>query len=352
MNRYRIELFNRTDMSYSGMAECSEPDINVDYLVASQSKVTCPGEVIASNGDFAQIRINGKIYFQGIVVDANFDDVRTEITLKQLSEVLNTEAFADVELLKEQTIEEWMTDVLYGLFKGSDDFENLPNFVVIRQSSTNGTHTASDNGIYNVFDLAVSFFKVYGVILDFDFDYMTKTVKCTMHGTSVSDYSYDLNVSDVLEYEIQSSLSTDSPNKMVIQESENPANVITYYWHPTEFSGTIDTDSTTNRVIPVKTRCEVVQVGEEETFEDVSYTSAENTLYSSRYDDLITATVRADSALFNDWQIGQLFTLYANGKTYHTMLTGIHKSSMSSITLTFGYVRKRLTQILKMKGMV
>lgn len=352
MNRYRIELFNRTDMSFSGMAECSEPDINIDYLVSSQSKVSCPGEIIASNGDFAQIRINGKIYYQGIVVDANFDGVRTEITLNQMSEVLKTETFADVELLKTQTIEQWMSDILNGLFHGTDASENLPNFLIVRQSSTNGTHTASDKGIYNVYDLAVSFFKVYGVILDFDFDYMTRTVTCTMHSVSDVTYSYDLNVTDVLEYEIQSSLSSDSPNKMVIVDQDDTSNTITYYWHPTEFSGTIDTDSSTNRVIPVKTKCETVQVGEGETFADASYNAAENALYSSRYDDLISATVRADSVLFSDWQIGQLFTLYANGKEYHTMLTGIHKDSMSSIQLTFGYVRKRLTQILKMKGQV
>lgn len=352
MNRYRIELFTRTGMAFSGMAECSEPDINIDYLVSSQSKVTCPGEVVASNGDFAQIKINGKEYFQGIVVDANFDGIRTEITLNQMSEVLNTEVFADVELLKTQSIEEWMTNILNGLFKGSDESENLPNFIVIRQSSTSGTHAASDKGIYNVYDLAVSFFKVYGVILDFSFDYMTKTVTCTIHSVSDTTYKYDLNVSDVLEYEIQSSLSNDSPNKMVIVDENDSTNTVTYYWHPTEFSGTIDTDSTTNRVIPVKTRCETVQVGEDETFSDVAYASAENTLYSSRYDDLISATVRADSMLFGDWHIGQLFTLYANDKEYHTMLTGIHKDSMSSIQLTFGYVRKRLTQILKMKGTV
>lgn len=352
MNRYRIEIFNRTGMTFASMTECGEPDINIDYLVSAQSKVTCPKEVVANNGDFAQVRINGKIYYQGIVVDANYDGTRTEITLNQMTEVLQTEVFADVELLKTETIEEWLEDILNGVFKGSDESENLPNFLIIRQSSTNGTHAASDKGTYNLYDLAVSFFKVYGVLLDFDFDYMTKTVTCTMRSVSDTSYSFDLSVSDVLSYEIQSSLTQDAPNKMIIKEEDNLTNSITYYWHPTEFSGTIDTDSTTNRVIPVKTRCEVIQVNEGETFEDAAYASAENTLYSSRYDDLIVVTVRADSALFSDWQIGQLFTLHANGKTYNTLLTGIHKDSMSSIQLTFGYVRKRLTQILKMKGKV
>lgn len=352
MNRYRIELFSRTGMVFSQMAECSEPDINIDYLVSSQSKVTCPGEITANNGDFAQVRINGKVYFQGIVSDANYDGVRTEITLQQMTEVLNTETFADVQLLKSQSIEVWMSNIMKGLFDGSDESENLPNFTIIRNSSTAGTHTASDHGIYNVYELAVSFFKVYGVILDFSFDYMTKTVTCEMHQVPPTTMKLNLNHTDVIEYEIQSSISSDSPNKMVIRDQDNSTNTITYYWHPTEFSGTIDTDSTTNRVVPVKTRCEAVQVDDGSTFIDVAYSTAENAMYSSRYDDLITVEIRADSMLVNDWQIGQLFTLYANGSEYNTMLTGIHKASMSSISLTFGYVRKRLTQILKMKGMV
>lgn len=352
MNRYRIELFNRTDMSFAGMAECEEPDINIDYLVSSQSTVTCPKEVTSNNGDFAQVRINGKIYFQGIVVDANFDGIRTEITLNQMTEVLNTEVFADVYLLKTQSIEVWLSDILSRTFNGTDEAERLPNFSIVRNSSTSGTHTASDDGVYNLYELVVSFFKVYGVILDFDFDYMTRSITCTMHSVSTMSYNFDLNVTDVLEYEIQSSLSSDAPNKMIVRDQDNAANSITYYWHPTDFSGTIDTDGTTNRVIPVKTKCEVVQVEEGETFENAAYASAEGTLYSSRYDDLITVTVRAESALFTDWQVGQLFTLHANGKAYSTMLTAIHKDSMSSIQLTFGYVRKRLTQILKMKGKV
>lgn len=350
MNRYRIEIFNRTGLTFAGMSECEEPDINIDYLVSAQSTVVCPQEVTAAYGDFAQVRINGKVYFQGLVTECNYDGTKTEITLKQLSELLNTEVFADVELLKDETIEEWMSDILASLFRGSDTAENLPNFLVVRESSTSGTHAASDNGVYNVYDLAVSFFKVYGVILDFDFDYATNTVKCTMHGVSASTYHYDLSVTDVLEYEIQSSITPDSANKITIRNEDDPSESITYFWHPTEFSGTIDTDGSTNRVIPVKTHCESITVSEGETFEDVAYESAENTLYSSRYDDLINVTVRADSALFGDWEIGQLFVLHASGKDYHTMLTGIHKDSMSSIGLTFGYVRKRLTQILKMKG--
>lgn len=349
MNRYRLEIFNRADMSFESFAECSEPDINIDFLVSAQSSVSCPGQVTGKIGDFAQVRINGSVYYQGVISDLNFDGSKTEITLQQLSDILKTEVFADVELLNTESIEEWLTALISGVFNGSDPSANLPGFTVRAESETHGTHAATNDGVYTLYDLAVSFFKVYGVVLDISFDYNTRSVSFVFHSVSDTVLKLDLTVSDVIQYEIQPSLVSDSPNKIIIQDENDATTETTYYWHPTEFSGTIDTDPTYNRIIPVITRCEKISVQEGETFADLSYAKAQEVLYSTRYDDLITVTIRADSALVNTWEIGQLFTLYADGKTYNTLLTGIHAPSMSSIELTFGYVRKRLTQILKMR---
>lgn len=349
MNRYRIEIFNRADLSFESFAECSEPDINIDFLVSAQSSVSCPGQVSGKIGDFAQIRINGSVYYQGVISDLNFDGSKTEITFQQLSDILKTEVFADVELLNTQSIEQWFTALITATFNGSDPSANLPGFTVRAESETHGTHAATNDGVYTLYDLAVSFFKVYGVVLDISFDYNTRSVSFVFRSVSDTVLKLDLTVSDVIQYEIQPSLVSDSPNKIIIQDENDATTEETYYWHPTEFSGTIDTDPTYNRIIPVITRCEKISVQEGETFADLSYAKAQEVLYSTRYDDLITVTIRADSALVNTWEIGQLFTLYADGKTYNTLLTGIHAPSMSSIELTFGYVRKRLTQILKMR---
>ena len=349
MKRYRFEVFARSDLSFVGFAEASEPDIYIDALVSSDSKVACPGLFTASRGDFAQIRIDGKVYFQGIISDWSYDGRQTEFTLMQLTELLNTETFADVSLLKSQTIETWMSNLLSSVFNGTDVSARLPGFTLTSASSTNGTHAATDNGAYNPYELLVSFFKVYGVILDISFDYNTRSVNFAFDCVQLHVYKLDLSVSDVLEYEIEPSIENDSPNKVVIKDQDNPANILTYYWHPTDFSGTVDTDASTNRVIPVKTQCDTVQLEEGETFAAASYARAEEILYQTRYDDLIVVTIRADSKLVTNWQIGQQYTLYDHGDTYNTLLTGIHSQSMASIELTFGYVRKRLTQILKMR---
>lgn len=349
MKRYRFEVFSRSDLSFVGFAEASEPDIYIDALVSSDSTVACPGLFTCNRGDFAQIRIDGKVYFQGIITDWSYDGSQTEFTLRQLVELLNTEAFADVELLKTQPIEDWMGDILTRVFNGSDTSARLPGFTLTKTSSTSGTHTATDSGAYNLYDLIVSFFKVYGVILTISFDYNSRSVLFNLDAVQLHVYKLDLSVSDVLAYEIEPSIENDAPNKVVIRDQDNTATEATYYWHPTDFSGTVDTDPDTNRVIPVKTQCDVVQLSEGDTFADVSYARAEEILYQTRYDDLITVTVRSDSKLVTNWQIGQQYTLYDHDDTYNTLLTGIHAQSMASIELTFGYVRKRLTQILKMR---
>ena len=350
MKRYRLEIFARSDLSFVCFAEAGEPDIYIDFLVSSDSKVSCPGLVTCSRGDFAQIRIDGHVYFQGIITDWNYDGKATEFTLKQMSALLNTETFADVSLLKNQTIETWFSNILSGVFNGMDLTAKLPGFSVSATSSTNGSHAETDNGAYNLWDLAVSFFKVYGVLLNISFDYSTKAVTFAFSSVGAGVLKLDLSVSDVLEYEIEPSLKNDSPNKVIIRQDGTPSNELTYYWHPTDFSGSVDTDGSTNRVIPVVTQCDVVMVDEGDTFANASYARAEEILYQTRYDDLIQVTLRANSKLLTSWNIGQLYSLYDHGDEYNTLLTGIHTASMASVELTFGYIRKRLTQILKMKG--
>lgn len=351
MKRYRLEIFGR-DLLFKSFSEASEPDIHIDYLVQTNSTIECPKEIICSRGDFAQIRIDGVVYYQGVITDWTYDGLSTSLTIQQMSSILDFDVYADVTTLNsgEKDIETWMAELLTGVFDGADTFQNLKGLTIVKNSSTTGSKTADDNGIYNLYDLAVYFFKTYGVLIDIDFDVSSQTTKFTFSGVSSSVMKLNLEISDVESYDVEPSLSSTSPNKMVIRNKENPAEEETYYWHPTDFSGTVDTDATTNRVLPVITKCENVTVGEDETFADVAIATARNNMYQSRYDDLITVVLRSDSNLIKIGGVGQQYTLYTKGKIYYTVLTGIHAVNMRYIECTFGYVRKRLTQILRMKG--
>lgn len=349
MKRYRIEVFDR-NLSFRLFSEIEEPDIYLDALVQTESTVVCPGKAECSRGDYIQVKIDGKVYYQGIVADSQFDGSKTEITIQQMSALFNTEVFADVTLLSSQTIEQWLSNLITATFAGSDTYQNLQGLNVEVQSATSGSHAASNSGAYNLYDLITSFFKVYGVITQISFDPAADTVNVVLKAVDEADvWKLNLGVSDVSSYDIQKSIDADAPNKMIIKNEANPAQSLTYYWHPTDFSGSVDTDGTVNRVVPVITACEEVQVDEGDTFANASYQAAVNKMYATRYDDLITVVFKAESKLMPVGSIGQLYTLIEGENEYNTMLTGIHAVNMAYVELTFGYVRKRLTQILKLR---
>ena len=351
MSRYRIDIFGRADLAFKSFAEISDPNIEIDALVQTESECEAVGALDMAAGDFAQIRKNGKLYFQGIVKGWNYNGNKTTVVLNQLSNLLETEVFAEVRELKYETIEQWLTKILRRLFAGTDTFERLPGLTITAESSTSGTYTATDSGVYKVSDLAVSFFKVYGVIIDISFDAQNKKTFFNFRAAANDPIKLDLSVSDVSGYDIEAASETQRPNKVIVQNADYQSQEATYYWHEDNFSGRVDTDGTTDRLLPVITQCETVTVGEDERFVDVAYDKAYDILYATRYNDLIKVRMRANSALIDtDPGIGTLFILYNGETSYKTILTGKKYLTDASISLTFGYVRKRLTEILKMKG--
>jgi hypothetical protein len=341
-------------MAFKSVAEIDDPVIEIDALVQTESTCTAAGNIKCAAGDFAQIRKDGALIFQGIVKDFNYNGNKTEIVLNQLSNLLETDVFADVSLLKTQKIETWLGNILYDLFaggSGSDPFQALPGFTLTNTPRTSGTYTKTDSGAYRVLDLAVSFFKVYGVILDISFDAHARSVSFVFRTVPTTPVHLDLSVSDVSSYEIEAASETQRANKVIIKNADNMSQEQTYYWHEDDFSGRVDTDGAHDRLLPVVAQCDTIQLSQGETFADASYDRAYEILYATRYDDLIKIEMRRGSALINtDPNIGQLFALHDGETIYKTMLTGKEYLNAGQVRLTFGYVRKRLTQILKMRG--
>lgn len=348
MKRYRIEIFDRS-LAFRTFAEISEPTIALDKLVLSQSEVECFGRIECSRGDFAQIRIDGTVEYQGIISDIVYDGAQTSLTLESMDSLLDNEVFADVSLLGSQDIETWMTDILSDYFDGSDTFQNLPDVQITALSSTTGSYTTSDTGAYNMYDLMTHMFKIYGSILTITFDPTDKQITFTFTAINTSKITkLDVNVTDVQSFSLENSVTADHVNKMTVRNAEDRSQSLTFYWHPTEFGGSVDTDSSTNRQTPVRTACTEIVLDEGQTFADAAYTEAYQAMYNSRYDDLITLVFNAESKLMPVGNLGDLYTLIDGDTAYNTMLTGIRVLNMYYVEMTFGYVRKRLTQIIKM----
>lgn len=359
MKRYRIDIFER-DFTFVDFGQTSEPTLIVDYLVQNSSSLTVPKKMNVKRGQYAQIKGDENILFQGIIVDYSYDGNVTSITLEQMSKLLDVEVFADIYQLDSMTIEAWMTAQIAAVYAGSDTFQNLTGLTQTSRSSTAGSYPATDNSIYNLYDLAVHFFKVHGTIIDVSFDPMNKKVNFVHRAVNAASvWKLETELKDVLAYSIRSSSNLDSPNKMIFRNSDDLSEEVTFYWHPTDFSGTVDTDGTTNRVLPVVARCAVTAAVEEvldendqvvqpaKTFQEEAYEEAVSAMYQSQYDDQIEIQFNTDSKLVSVGQIGQLYLIIDGEKQFHTMLTGYQRLNDKHTLMTFGYVRKRLTQILK-----
>lgn len=347
MRRYRVDIFDR-DFNFVDMGQTSEPTLIVDYLVQSSSQVSLPRKVNAHRGDYCQVRDEAGEMFQGIITNFAYDGKTSTITMSQMSKLLDVEVFADVSTLGDG-IEAWMASQISAVYNGTDTAQNLTGLTITRLTTTVGEYPANEEGIYNLYDLAVHFFKVYGVIIDVSFSIPAKTVTFSFRVlNSSSVWKIETKLKDVAEYSINTSSMMEYPNKMVIRDDSGTQSV-TYYWHPTEFSGTIDTDGTQNRVIPVLSRCAVVTPEDGQTFAEASMIEAINQMYQTRYDDQIEITFNAESKLVEVGKLGQLYSVIDETKTYHTVLTGYQRLNDKYVRMTFGFVRSRLTQILQIE---
>lgn len=347
MKRYRVDIFDR-QFNFVDMSQTSEPTLIADILCQTSSQFAVPKKLAVSNGDYCQVKGDNNELFQGIVTDYSYDGNVTTVTLAQLSQLLDVDVFADISGLG-NGIEQFMVTQLSQVYNGTDTFQALTGLTFEASTTTAGSYEPNDDNIYNLYDLASYFFKVYGVITSIRFDVGVKKIYFNFRLIDPSTiWKIETKLKDVADYTVKSASTMDNANKVIVRNADDPTESATYYWHPTEFAGTVDTDGTTNRVLPVRSQCTTVTVDEETTFADASYAAAYEMMYQSRYDDQIEITFNSSSRLVSVGQIGQLYTVIDGDKQYNTILTGYQRLNDRYTLMTFGFVRQRLTQILQL----
>lgn len=353
MKRYRADFFDR-DFNFVDMAQTSNPTLIFDYLVLEKSSCQFPKKMNVAKGNYVAIRGDDVLYY-GVVVDFSYDGKISTVTFEQLRKLLDVEVFADADQLSSMSIEQWLASMLRTVYQGTDIYQNLSGMSITINSSTMGSYQYSDDGIYNIYDLVVHFFKVYGVILDITLDITNKEIDFAFRTISNVVWKIETSIADVLDYSIKASTDQEYPSKILYENEQDRTQSITYYWHPTEFSGTIDTDGTTNRVVPVISRCKIVAPVEQteqqqaKTFEQVAYEDAYQSMYQSKYDDQIEIMFNTDSKLLEVGRIGQLYRVIDDDNQYPTILTGYQRLNDKHTLMTFGFVRSRFTQIFKIE---
>ena len=350
MKRYRAEIFDKDYNFYGGYSIANDQTLINDYCVLDQSTITIPKKVIVTRGNYVLVKDTSSVIYQGIVTDYSYSEKQTAITMQPLMEILDTSWIMDASLLDSMSIEAWMDKYIKEIFNGADTYQNLTGLTVTHSTATSGSiETVASDSIYNLYDLALQFFRVYGLVFDFNLDISKKKFEISMRlidGNSV--WKLETDLADVVDYSITAANSTDKPNKITYVDTADSTNRLTYYWHETDFAGTIDTDLTTNRSVPVYSTVKTATATADQTFAQVAYADAYQSMYRDRYSDLIEIKYKSDSRVVDVGKIGQLYQIIDGDFKYNTVLTAYQRLNDKQCQLTFGLVRLKLTQILKL----
>lgn len=355
MTRYRVEVYD-PDFNFISFGSISTKDIKIDYLIEENSIIEIPDVITAHINDYLALKQNGKLYMYGIISNVEYSTGRTSITFIHFMKYLNVDILEDAEIFKTVSAEEWLYNRLNDLYDGSDTVQNIHGFSCEYNSTTmidyESTAEPGTMETINLFTFVQMLLQRYEIMVTWRVDFSAKTVKATISVIDTSSiWTLKLGIADTPEYSIDIHSIEGTYNKIKYFNEEDLTDTVTYYLHT---DGSIDTDGSTGRLVPVtyteKTAAPDTTEGEEKTFEEVALLDAQASMLNTDFNHEIIVTFNADSKLVPVGELGQLYKLITpEGVAYNTVLTGYMTVNISYLQLTFGLVRTDLTTILKMQ---
>lgn len=359
MTRYRAEVYDN-EFNFISYGAVSAKDIRADYLTDETSTVTVPEIIDAEVGNYINVREDGSIYATGIVTNVAYDENKTTISFTDFMTLLNIDLQEDTSVFESTAVELWYYNKLTDLFSGDDTYQTLTGFTCTYTSETYISYTRTvelvDGQVpyetVNLYTLMQKLLKKYNLLFVWTVDFSAKTINLNIGELDTSDvWQLKLGLADTPDFTIDIHTIEGTYNKIKYYNVEDSTSTVTYYLHS---DGTVDTDSTTDRITPVtyteKTAQADTTVGSEKTFEQVALADAGSSMRNYDYNHQIVVTFNASSKLVDVGEIGQLYNLVTpEGVSYNTVLTGFEEVNSKYLKMVFGYVRTDLTTILKMQ---
>lgn len=360
MTRYRAEIYD-SHFNFISFGPVADKSIKIDYLVSETSTITIPAIIEASINNYVAIRQNGQIYMYGIISSVSYENNVTTISFIHFMSKLDVSVMIDPDIFDTTSAEQFLYDQLMSLYAGDDSYQNIYGFTCTYSSETmityvRQTEEAEDGTTtletLNLFTFAQNLLQKYSIMLTWDVDFANKAITCDIGVIDTTDvWTLKLDLADTPDYDIDIHTIEGSYNKIKYFNTEDVTNTVTYYLHS---DGTIDTDSTTDRLSPVtyteKTATADTTEGAEQTFEEVALTDAQGSMLNTDFNHEIIVTFNTTSKLLSVGELGQLYNLVTpEGTVYSSILTGFEEVNVKYLKLVFGYIRTNLTTILKMQ---
>lgn len=350
---YKVEIFS-DQFIYKSMAFVDETTtaIEQDFLTYDSNTIQTP-LIDCEKGDLIHITDQDNNYVaDGIIADVQPGNKAQEITIRPLNALFDTEVFytAVTDCIT------WLaTNIDNAFMSNTDTLQNRPITLTYTQSADNLPLTGFNlHETINILSVMVSAMKTYGVVVASRLDLPNKRFTVNIYQQTATK-TLEASLKNVLQKSVTIGDSYGSTNKAIIRKIRVVDDVTTvlgqteFYLHT---DGTINsTDG--NRIVPVFWELESLEIDDDETeseWQAAALSRAKEILTPAKYDNEIVLQYDRDDLLARpaDLLIGTATTIYLDGNTYASILTG-KRIEGQKITLIFGVTRTELTKQLSIK---
>lgn len=350
---YKVEIFS-DQFIYKSMAMVDETTtaIEQDFLTYDSNTIQTP-LIDCEKGDLIHITDQDNNYVaDGIIGDVQPGNKAQEITIRPLNALFDTEVFytAVTDCIT------WLaTNIDNAFMSNTDTLQNRPITLTYTQSADALPLTGFNlHETVNILSVMVSAMKTYGVVVASRLDLPNKRFTVNIYQQTATKV-LEASLENVLQKSVTIGDSYGSTNKAIIRKIRVVDDVTTvlgqteFYLHP---NGTIDTTDG-NRIVPVFWELESLELDDDMTESDwqaAALSRAKEILTPAKYDNEIVLQYDRDDLLARpaDMLIGTATTIYLDGNTYASILTG-KRIEGQKITLIFGVTRTELTKQLSIK---
>ena len=361
MKQFNIQIFNE-NMELIEENTISSKKIIYDYLTLDDSvfdlpylsKVKIGFFIIVYNPKFVKSDVYSWKIYEGIVNDVESGKFITTIYAKPVLSLLDINVYYDISTLT-LGLENWFDNIVEKYYETNTDlsmnFDRVyfdKDFTTIIQ--TTGIDLGLESNIFNLLDITRTLFYKYGIKAECLLYNVGsgKKLRFTLIPRAVIEDRYriiETRLSSTIECIL--SFEKNKVNKLTFVNKANESQTITYYL---KSNGNIETDFINNRIMPIVMDTQYIDI--QSDFDTETLLSAESQMSISNYNNYIEITMLNSTVSFYEWYfaVGENYRIVHDNIQYIATLTAYEYLSDSTINLTFGSIRKDLTQILKLEG--
>ena len=360
MQQFNVDIFDRT-LTYVTNEQAAVSSIDDDYLSPQTNTITILNtEEEFKAGYFIRLQ-NDKLSFFGLITDVSPGEFETTIQFTSFISIFSETILfwtgqQGTEAGHAATLEDRLrANISVNYVSHADTYVRLPIRIYVDPSITQinrwtlGIIGAKDGLKYATPDLysdiIIPALKKYGVAIIVTPDFNAKIVDLKITRSSKT-LNIDGNLDNVTVRALKYNDRPLGTNRLTLVNGNNTNQQITYYVHPDR---SFDT-SNTNRITPVSFETRIVNPSENTAaaFQAAALDEAYNVFSGNSWDNLIELEVDPDDENIQpmELEIGQKITLWYNGASYTSILTG-RIIEESCIVLLFGSERIEYTKRTK-----